>query len=397
MDKAVFIGLVDRYIEGKATEAERQWVETYFRRLEAEDHERLSPEQEEALGRLLSENISRHISDVETESAASPEDRLPRLKRIFPYTRYWVAAAAVALVVAGGDYLFNRWKDTLPASVAAGRKMPADIQPGGDKAVLTLADGRVITLDSARNGALATQGNAVVSKLQNGQLVYANEQPGGADAQPASLAYNTVTTPRGGQYEVVLPDGSKAWLDAASSLRFPTAFGGRERVVELTGQGYFEISVNKAMPFHVKAGGTDIEVLGTHFNINAYTDENAVRTTLLEGSVRVKSGSDSRVLAQGEQASYTKDQEIRVARDADVDAVIAWKNGLFQFSDAALEEVMRQLNRWYDVEVVYEGAIPHQQFEGKMQRNLTLSQVLRILERSQVHFTLEDRKIIVKP
>lgn len=404
MDNAVFIGLIDRYIEGNATEAERRWVETYCRHLEQEEYAGLSPEQEGALGRLLSENILRRISEAETGTGAAagktivppeeraPEDRIYRPRRLFAYPWRWAsAAAAVVLLLLGGDYLFNRWEAPRPVETAS-VKQTQDVQPGGNKAVLTLADGSVITLDSVQNGTVATQGNARVSKVQNGELVYHGV------GKAETVSYNTVSTPRGGQYKVVLPDGSQVWLDAASSLRFPTAFNGRQREVELTGQAYLEIAADKTQPFHVKAGGTDVEVLGTHFNVNAYGDESAVRTTLLEGAVRVSNGKESQLLEPGEQANSGNGQEgIRVNANADVDAVIAWKNGLFQFNDADLKSVMRQLNRWYDVDVVYEGNIPPQQFEGKIQRNLTLSQVLRILEKSQVHFRIEGRKIIVQP
>jgi transmembrane sensor len=395
MDNAVFIGLIDRYIEGNATEAERRWVETYCHHLDQEEYVRLSPEQEEALGRLLAENIWRRISEVEADpetTIAPPEESGYRRRWLFADPRRWVpAAAAAVLLLIGGDYLIHRWKATV-APETTSVKQPQDIPPGGDKAMLTLGDGRVITLDSIRNGTVATQGNARVLKVQDGELAY--HAAGTAEA----VSYNTISTPRGGQYEVVLPDGSKVWLDAASSLRFPTSFNGRQREVELTGQAYFEIAADKAQPFHVKAGGTDVEVLGTHFNINAYGDEGTIRTTLLQGAVKVSVGKESRLLEPGEQASSGHGQEsISVNKEADADAAIAWKNGLFQFHDADLKSVMRQLIRWYDVDVVYEGSIPPQQFEGKIQRDLTLLQTLRILEKSQVHFRIEGRKIIVQP
>jgi transmembrane sensor len=402
MDNAVFIGLIDRYIEGKATDAERRWVETYYRHLEQEEYVRLRPEQEEALGRLLSENILRRISEEEAaeKTMAAPEDNIYRLKRSFGYPWHWAAAAAALIfLLVGGDYLVNRWEGAKQAGTVPGKQEQADVQPGGNKAMLTLADGSTITLDSVQNGTLATQGSARVLKLQNGQLAYNTIKQEKGAVQPATVSYNTIRTPRGGQYEVVLPDGSKVWLDAASSLHFPTAFNQERRDVELSGQAYFEIAEDKAAPFHVKVGGTDVEVLGTHFNVNAYPEEGAVRTTLLEGAVKMSVGGSSRVLTPGQQASWSDGQAgaIQIRSDVDVEAEIAWKNGLFQFRDAGLKEVMRQLNRWYDVDVVYEGVIPSQQFDGKMQRTLTLSQVLRILEKSQVHFTIEGKKIIVQP
>lgn len=385
MDNAVFIGLIDRYIEGKATDAEKQLVEVYLRHLEEDHSVQLSPEQEEALGNLMAENLKRYVTgedqpSVKTRTGGSVRSIL----------RWSVAAAVVVGLLVGGDYVFNRWKDHKMQTLTARQ----DIQPGGNKATLTLADGRTITLDSAQNGTLAVEGAAQVQKVQNGQLAYHDTKSGGAVA----ATYNTISTPRGGQYQVVLPDGTKVWLDAASSLRFPTAFGEGERDVELTGQAYFEVAQNRSAAFHVKVGQMDIAVLGTHFNVNAYKDENAVRTTLLEGAVRVDDAGQSQVLSPGDQASCPQGSgAIQVTTNVDVDAVVAWKNGLFQFNDADLQSVMRQLMRWYDVDVVYEGKAPVQTFDGKLQRDLSLSQVLRILEKSQVHFRIDGRRIIVQP
>ena len=378
MDNAVFTGLIDRYIEGKATAAEKQLVEDYLRHLEEENSVQLSPEHEEALGKLMADNLKKYITvDVKTRTGGGVRSIL----------RWSAAAAAVVALLVVGDYAFNRWKDHR-AQPGIARQ---DIQPGGNKAVLTLADGRVITLDSAQNGTLAVQGAAQVQKVRNGQLAYHTTENGGA----AAATYNTISTPRGGEYQVVLPDGTKVWLDAASSLRFPTAFGGGERSVELTGQAYFEVVQDRSV-FHVKAGQADIAVLGTHFNVNAYKDESGIRTTLLEGAVRVDDAGQSRVLSPGDQASCTG-VTIQVAPNVDVAAVVAWKNGLFQFSHTDLQSVMRQLMRWYNVDVVYEGAAPVQSFDGKLQRDLSLSQVLSILEKSQVHFRIDGRRIIVQP
>lgn len=378
MDNAVFTGLIDRYIEGKATAAEKQLVEDYLRHLEEDNSVQLSPEHEEALGKLTADNLKKYITvDVKTRTGGGVRSIL----------RWSAAAAAVVALLVVGDYAFNRWKDHRTQPGIARQ----DIQPGGNKAVLTLADGRVITLDSAQNGTLAVQGAAQVQKVQNGQLAYHTTENGGA----AAATYNTISTPRGGEYQVVLPDGTKVWLDAASSLRFPTAFGGGERSVELTGQAYFEVVQDRSV-FHVKAGQADIAVLGTHFNVNAYKDESGIRTTLLEGAVRVDDAGQSRVLSPGDQASCTGGT-IQVAPNVDVAAVVAWKNGLFQFSHTDLQSVMRQLMRWYNVDVVYEGAAPVQSFDGKLQRDLSLSQVLSILEKSQVHFRIDGRRIIVQP
>jgi ferric-dicitrate binding protein FerR (iron transport regulator) len=279
-----------------------------------------------------------------------------------------------------------------------------DALPGGNKAMLTLNDGSVIVLDSAKNGMLGEQGNAQVLK-KDGMLEYkkGNAQKAIGNTQlSAPVSYNTLSTPRGGQYQLVLPDGSKVWLNAASSIRFPTAFTGNEREVELTGEAYFEITSHqlqsgKKMPFKVLvlSAGTDglnaaIEVLGTHFNVNAYKDEETIRTTLLEGKVKVAlRGVDKEaMLNPGEQAIMSM-RTIKTVHDIDTEEAVAWKNGLFFFDNVDIQTIMRQLSRWYKVSVVYNGKIPNRRFTGQVSRNANLSQVLKILELSKIHFTIE--------
>ena len=214
------------------------------------------------------------------------------------------------------------------------------------------------------------------------------------------ITYNTVSTPRGGQYEVILPDGTQVWLNAASSLKFPTAFIGKERNVELTGEAYFEVSKNKAMPFHVSAAGQVIEVLGTHFNVNAYTDETLLKTTLLEGSVKVNKGISFATLKPGQQSTINNNEitpVIKIAEVTDADEVMAWKDGKFYFNNADIKTVMRQIGRWYNVDIEYAGKIPgNDGFTGTFSRNMTASKALKILAFSGVDFKIEGRKIIVK-
>jgi ferric-dicitrate binding protein FerR (iron transport regulator) len=263
-------------------------------------------------------------------------------------------------------------------------------------------------LDSANNGALRQQGTTKLIKLDSGRLVY---KAISASPQMAALQYNTISTPRGGQYQVVLPDGTKVWLNASSSLRFPTAFNGGERAVDLAGEAYFEVT-KESTPFkvHVYPSATSIaagngghpahtiEVLGTHFNVNAYDDESALEATLLEGSIKLEKGNEQVLLKPGQQAiSARAGGAIRVIPDADVDAAIAWKDGYFQFDGAGIEAVMRQLARWYDVDVRYEGPVTERQFAGQMPRGVNLSEVLRILEESNVHFRIEGKKLVVMP
>jgi ferric-dicitrate binding protein FerR (iron transport regulator) len=279
-----------------------------------------------------------------------------------------------------------------------------DILPGSNRAMLTLSDGSTIVLDEATNGSLASQGNIKVIKLTDGQLSY---QSRGADenspATDAGNLYNTITTPKGGQYQVVLPDSSVVWLNAASSLRFPVSFAHvARRTVELTGEAYFEIAKNTSAPFTVKHSGTEIQVLGTSFNVNAYADEDAIRTTLLEGSVKVVQQQSAVVLKPGQQASVihgndnTVNPVIRVQR-TDTEDAVAWKNGLFVFNNADIQSIMRQISRWYDVEIRFEGKLPVDKFIGEVPRNSKVSEVLKIIELNNIHFNISGKTITLLP
>ena len=324
-------------------------------------------------------------------------------KRRLPWIR--IAAAAVVVLAIGitGYWLLNR--PAKDAVVVNGQRVQKeqDIQPGGNKAVLTLADGSTITLDSAQNGLLTKQGNAEVIKNKNGEVVYTSTGKG-----QTAIAWNMLATPKGGQYQLVLPDGSKVWLNAASSIRYPVVFAGNERNVELTGEAYFEVAKDAAKPFHVKTATQDVEVLGTHFNVNAYNDEEAVKTTLLEGKVKVVKQSaignpQSAILKPGEQAiaiasPFTIDHSpFTIDHSPDLELAMAWKNGITAFKSADIKTVMRQVTRWYNVEVVYEGNIPQRSFTGGISRNAPLSELLHLLEVSKVHFRIEGNRLIVTP
>ncbi|SHN15704.1 FecR family protein [Chitinophaga sp. CF418] len=297
---------------------------------------------------------------------------------IFSLPRYWWAAAAMLLLLVSGTWFFMsrlQRRETVIATVY-------DKAPGTDKALLTLSDGHVVALDSTGKGQVV-QGNTAIQQ-QGGLLKYS----AGAHA----AGFNTLSTPRGGQFRLVLPDGTAVWLNAATSLRYPTAFDGNERVVMLRGEAYFEVAKN-AKPFRVQIDEhTAVEVLGTHFNIHAYSDESQISTTLLEGKV-VMTKSDALlrrvVLNPGQQAVADKEQ-LLLSKQVNMDQVMAWKNGMFNFEDMDLPAVLRQLARWYDVEIIYEGKIPARKFGGEMQRDLSLQQVLRILERMDVKCRIEN-------
>ncbi len=301
-----------------------------------------------------------------------------------PWIRYAAAAAIICMAV--GAWLWtsrNPSRQQQPAQVAA-----TDIPAGREGAILTLADGSHITLDSLGNGTVAEQHGTQVS-LNNGALSY--------DAAHASaVSYNTMSTPRGRQFSIRLPDGSKAWLNAASSITYPTAFNGNERLVSITGEVYLEVAKDPKRPFKVKINeGAAVEVLGTSFNIKAYTGDASINTTLIEGTVRLTTAQKSQLLAPGQQTQLKPNGDLQLIKNADVQKIMAWKNGLFNFQDESLEEVMRQLERWYDIQVKYTGTPPHKKFFGEMGRDLTLSQVVETLREVGIQFHIEGRTLIV--
>ena len=313
-------------------------------------------------------------------------------------------AAACLLLFALNFFLLggNSTQKMLPP-IAAKAKVPV-ITPAGDRAVLTLADGSHILLDSAANGQLASQGNTQVVKLAGGQLAYrsgpgagAGSGAGSGPGTPAPLLYNEIATPRGGYYQLILPDGSKVWLDAASSLRYPTAFGGKERSVELTGEAYFDIAPKTDQPFLITTQGMTVQVLGTEFNLMAYSDEDAVRTTLVSGSLRVVRGNDRQQIRPGEQASWSHGGNAWQLSNPDLREVLAWKQGEFRFQNLPIAAIMRQIARWYDVDIEFRGPQPASEFNGVISRKKAVTDLLTVLEQTdEVHFTLQGRKIIVE-
>ncbi|MDI3318138.1 FecR family protein [Pinibacter soli] len=310
------------------------------------------------------------------------------------FRKSWLRYAAVLIVLLGATGVYFQLNHQQPQQEKTATQVVAktDIAPGKNGAILTLSDGSKMVLDSLGNGVIADQNGAKVS-LANGQLKYATNA-----TEASNVAYNSVTTPKGRQFQIMLPDGTKVWLNAASSLRYPTTFSGNIRNVEMTGEVYFEVAKNTSMPFHVTVNDkTEVDVLGTHFNINAYQNEESLKTTLLEGSVRVSNGDEKILLKPGQQAQVSGNAHMSLNKDVDTDKVMAWKNGVFDFNDATLEQVMRQLERWYDIDVVYEKGVPSIEFIGKMQKNLSLSEVLQGLRISKVHFRIEGRKLIVMP
>ncbi|MBO9611264.1 MAG: FecR domain-containing protein [Dyadobacter sp.] len=309
-----------------------------------------------------------------------------------PFRIRWVRYAAAAVIVIAATFAFYRFKQqpTVTQRPVATNQVLTDIPPGGNRAFLVLADGAGIHLDSAKNGLLARTGDAEITKTDEGKIaISTGNQPGNN-----LLQRNLLTTPKGGQYQLTLSDGSKVWLNASSSVRFPAAFAANERRVEITGEVYFEVTKDKKRPFRVKFGDSEVEVLGTSFNIMAYPDEKASKTTLLEGSVRLSHTGQSRMLVPGQQGAIQSDGAI-VTATVDTERETAWKQGLFYFRDSGIREIMRDASRWYDIEVEYRGKIPKRQFTGKVSRHVNISELLNMLRYAGVNSTIENRKVVI--
>ncbi|MGV3766756.1 MAG: FecR family protein [Chitinophagaceae bacterium] len=343
-----------------------------------------------------------HESYPLQNSGAGEDDQAPVKNGFFRNSWLRVAAILVLFAAAGTAYFLLSEKEK-PSDKIVDAPTPV-IEPGGNKALLTLADGSVIVLDSAGNGDLAAQGGVKIVK-QDGVVTYIFEPSQELSASENLL--NTISTPRKGEYHIILPDGSKAWLNAESSITFPVKFAANERKVSVTGEVYFEVraitSGSGKIPFLVDiktmGGNNDaqVQVLGTHFNINAYNDEAFVRTTLLEGSVTVAREGKSTLLKPGQQARIANGGKVDLQPNVDTEEVMAWRKGMFFFSNADIRTVMRQIARWYDVDVVFEGKLPDERFEGTIPRNTTLQEVVEILKQSNLHIKLEGRKATVLP
>lgn len=386
-----------KYLENRCTADEVEMLvlhfdtnsEVYLRQLiideleapeQVEDDEHLQVLTDKAFGHIRSE-----ISKQKNDAVSIPD---------YKYRKLWprIAVAASVLFIVGATVYFITRQSNVPPVVV--KQMPAaDIAPGSNKAILVLSGGQQINLSNAQNGNVAKDANVVIDKTADGKVVYRSDKK----EKPGEAAYNTLKTPRGGKFDLTLADGTRVWLNAASSITYPLAFTGHYREVEITGEVYFEVVHNAAQPFRVRVAGQTIDDLGTHFNINAYADEPVIKTTLLEGSVRVSNATGNLTLKPGQQAVIQSNQSIAIDPNADMEEAIAWHHDLFKFNDASIETVMRQLARWYDVEVRYEGNIPQRSFSGKIYRNTSALKVSDILSYKQIHFRIEGRTIVVMP
>jgi transmembrane sensor len=392
-DKQYFFELLSKYNNGTATTQEQEFVERFLAIMDHRKTDVLAGFDEEKHS-MEKEMEDRLMQTIRADNGSA--DRIVHRVHFLRRGRWWAAAAAIIVLLTGTVFwLLNKTPQQQPVAVVAPEN---DVQPGRQGAYLTLADGRRILLDSLGNGVVASERGAQVV-MKDGELTY---NP--AVAHNAPVTYNTISTPRGRQFALQLPDGSRVWLNAASSLRYPVVFAGTERRVEITGEAYFEVAKvkrdGKRMPFIVSINNkTTVEVLGTHFNVNAYSDESSINTTLLEGAVKVSHEKQTQLLQPGQQAQLVNNTgAINLVKDADVAAAMAWKNGTFSFTNASLEMVMRQLARWYNIEVEFVGKVPGGAFNGEIDRSLTLDQVLKGLTKTRVHYTIQkNNKLLIEP
>ena len=375
--KKDFQRLLEKYLNGGASPEEIDTIESYYAHFSNDPDVTASLNEDEinALRASLRQKIDDRINRGE-------EQFVP-----FYSKRSFQVAASILLFLMVGLLVANRLKK-VPVKLQA---QNYDIAPGGNKATLTLADGSKIDLGSVKNGALTTQSGTHIIK-QNEQLSY-----NAADNAIATEAtYNTLTTPKGGQYQLTLVDGTKVWLNAASSLKFPTAFTSGDRVVELTGEAYFEVAHNAKQPFKVRAANQVIEDVGTQFDVNSYADEDIAATTLVQGSVKILNAKGQTMISPGQQYLLKNNGSSEIKDNVDIEEVTAWKSGMFQFDNADIKTIMRQISRWYNVDVEYSGQVPASTYHGRISRNSNASAVLRILELSGINFTIERGKIIIK-
>lgn len=376
-----FNSLLKKYLNNTASSEEAAFVEKYYQYFEHNNDliDSLPENEVRQIQSRLFEKIKNELSQESTKNIFSKNS-----------WKGWAIAASV-LLIAGSIIFFqvNRKRETIATNENKNLAASKEIPPGSNKAIITLNDGSKVLLDDSNTGLIAKQGNTQVIKLPTGEVVYKNKELN------KKTFINTMTTPRGGRYQLMLSDGTKVWMNSESSITYPTAFREAERRVKITGEVYFEVAKNEKQPFFVSLNnGTEIRVLGTHFNVNTYLDNGAISTTLLEGSVLVTNKNELQILKPGQQAQV-KNSAISVKSNIDTSLVMAWKNGYFSFNNTELEMVMKQLARWYDVNVIYEGKAPLMKFWGGISMNSSLSQVLKVLEESKINFRVENKNIIV--
>lgn len=392
--------LFEKYMNDDCTAAEIRVLIQHFNEVsnEAELKKAIATSLEKDIETADEDLLDMRLQDIYSrlKPALTTETKSNSIFESFRNYIKYGAAAAIFIAVSAIAYLYINNNSTKDATLTA-QHLGNDVQPGGNKAFLTLADGTKLSLSDADNGELARQAGIIITKTKDGQLIYEVSHTGTDEKE---VVYNTISTPAGGQYQVRLPDGTVVWLNALSSLTYPTAFKEVTRKVVLIGEGYFEVFKNQSQPFVVSTNGAgkaqEVTVLGTHFNINSYKDEDATKTTLIEGSVKVASSLKSQVSLKPGQQSILK--EAFEVIDVDVTQFTDWRNDNFVFNNESIEGIMRKLARWYDIDVIYQGEISYANFGGEISRSKKLSEVLGVLEATRtIHFKIEGRRVTVMP
>ncbi|MGF7039633.1 FecR family protein [Mucilaginibacter lappiensis] len=345
---------------------------------------------------LRANKVLEHIK-ADPRFANKPIEQINHKQLIVKLYHNWIRVAALIIFFSGIGFYFllNRYNHIANQNNKAVVRS-SKILPGSNKATLTLANGKVILLDSIADGMLAKSGRTVVNKAHKGELVY-NTLADSISPEANAVVYNTLSTPRGGQYQLKLPDGTRVWLNSSSSISYPIEFTGNERRVKLTGEAYFEVAKNKEKPFYVSINNKmQVKVLGTHFNIAAYNDDEELTTTLLEGAVQISKNNKQCLLKPGQQAVVSNRTDVIAVSEANVSQAIAWKNGYFVFNDESIVTIMKKVSRWYDADIEYQGNFENQRFGGTFYRSKSINELLHHLEKiGKVHFKITGRRITV--
>jgi len=384
-DEKRYRELAQKWLDGTITSAERQEFAAWYNA--DQDAPVKIPSGFAESEDVLRERILDKINNQIFKTSGSAKKALLWLTSI-------AASLVVVVIIAAVHFHLKKQQSQSLATSHQKKTKVNDVAPGGDKAMLTLADGSKVVLNDAKNGLIANQGLTKLNKTNAGQLVYEADQA----SKSTAVVYNTITTPKGGQFRIVLSDGTKVWLNAASSITFPTTFPATERKVTITGEVYFEVAKNMQVPFRVVTGKQEVEDVGTCFNIKAYDDERSITTTLVEGAVKISSGQQSALLKPGQQANVSKQglEPISV-KTVDTEIVLAWKNGSFEFESEELHAIMRQVARWYDIKVIYEGNLKPRRFTASVPRNINLSKLLEMLKFMGVNFRIDGQTVVVSP
>lgn len=386
MSKQDFISLYEKFLAGKCSDEEKKLLETYYAEIKLMDNQ-----WEDSLG---NEDEIREAIVSRIQAATDYQEPLPRVNhRKYSWLGY---AASILLVVTAGLFSWHYFAGKQKAEqIAAVNKHRNDIHPGSNQAYLQLANGASIMLHNLKNGEISGSTSVKIRKVSDSSITYSYNQHAHSNPTTA-IDSNSLVIPKGGIFQTILSDGTKVWLNSASSLKYPVAFAGKERRVILSGEAYFEVAKNKNMPFKVSVNGVDVQVLGTHFNVLGYADETEIKTTLLEGSVKLHSAKGQALLIPGEQGVFSHQRTNFAVSKVNTEDAVSWKEGFFVFDNESIQSIMPKIARWYNVEIVYQDKPGQNKLGGTISRYKDINTVLKALESTgAAHFRIEGRRVIV--